>query len=122
MRTSKKLVAVAGLAAGSGLIWAGPATAQTSAPTTTAAAVRALPAGTVLSPAQALAAGCSKGGHGQSVGFANCPASFGKFKVRVWCTWAGSGLSASWRTKYNAASCSTGSVHTESNGIEIIKY
>ncbi|MFH8407955.1 hypothetical protein ACH4FX_24625 [Streptomyces sp. NPDC018019] len=120
MRTSKKLVATAGLMAGSGLIWAAPATAQSVTPT--AAAVRALPAGTALSPAQAVAAGCSKGGHGQSVGFANCPSSFGKFKVRVWCTWAGSGLSESWRTKYNAASCSRGSVHTESNGIEIIKY
>ncbi|WP_327739551.1 hypothetical protein OG749_42630 [Streptomyces nojiriensis] len=86
------------------------------------ASIQALPVGTALSPAQENAAGCRKGGFGQDTGFANCPSSFGKFKVRVWCTWAGSGLSGSWRTIYNAASCSNGSVHTESNGIEIIKY
>ncbi|WP_225825370.1 hypothetical protein [Streptomyces naphthomycinicus] len=120
MSRSAKLLMVAGAVAGSGLIWTSPATAQTSPPTV--ATIQTLPAGTALSPAQEIAAGCSKGGFGQSVGFASCPSSFGKFKVRVWCTWGGSGLSESWRTNYNSAACSLGSVHTESNGIEIIKY
>ena len=78
-----------------------------------AGTLRAL-AGMVPTSAQAspsvVLATCTKGGYGLSSGFATCPVNMGPFKVQVWCTWAGSGISPFWHAGWNSANCSRGSV------------
>ncbi|MDJ1130755.1 hypothetical protein [Streptomyces iconiensis] len=83
-----------------------------------------LVAGPGLTAAEAaLAKKCRKMGYGRAIGVVTCPGSFGAFKVRVWCTWAGKGLSNSFKKYRNSARCSTGHVHEkrEPAPIEIIK-
>lgn len=91
------------------------------APSTTAAGVTAGPG---LSTAEAaLAKRCKKSGYGNANGVVTCPGSFGAFKVRVWCTMAGKGLSNSFKKHRNTARCNRGHVHPEHEPtpIEIIK-
>lgn len=72
----------------------------------------AAPAATASTQLAAVAAGlgCTRSGYGESSGEATCPASIGAFKVRVWCTWAGSGESYRWAIGWNYADCNRGSV------------
>ncbi len=60
--------------------------------------------------------GCTRFGYGESAGEAWCPDSFGEFRIRVWCTWAGYGESPFYHVGWNSATCNRGSV----NAIEII--
>jgi hypothetical protein len=75
--------------------------------------------GAVMTKTEMSALGCEKGGNNGSIGWARCNSTHA-FKVRVWCTWAGQGLSDDWRSPYNWAQCDRGSVHSEDDGIEII--
>lgn len=76
--------------------------------------------GAVMTKTEMRDLGCTKGGRWESIGWARCEGTR-NFKVQVWCTWAGSGLSNDWRSPYNWAQCSSGRVHAEDDaGIEII--
>ncbi|MFC0111887.1 hypothetical protein [Kibdelosporangium aridum] len=75
--------------------------------------------GSVMTPEQMEVFACSKGGYNESIGWARCSGTH-RFKVRVWCTWAGQGLSNAWRTPYNWAQCNRGSVREGSQNIEVI--
>lgn len=89
----------------------------TAAPTALAA-----PTGTpgaVMTPAEMSAQDCVKRGVGESIGYADC-GGIQPFKVRVWCTWAGQGLSETWRVTSNWAQCDRGVVRDQYNAIEII--
>jgi hypothetical protein len=63
---------------------------------------------------------CTRWGFGESEGGATCDGNE-RFKVRVWCTWGGSGTSRTFRFNDNWAGCSRGVIHWDDpNAIEII--
>lgn len=76
------------------------------------AAVLISPSMALASPATPSATGCWKSGYGESSGEGGCPEEYGDFKIQVWCTWGGSGLSSYPHVGYNWASCNRGSVRT----------
>jgi hypothetical protein len=92
-------------------------TMTVAAPTAIAAPVGK--SGTVMTKAEMSGFDCHKGGYWESVGWAKCSGTRA-FRVQVWCTWGGQGVSAESRETYNWAECERGRVHTEDNGIEII--
>lgn len=67
--------------------WTGAAPAGASE---TATRVSEGLSGSVMTPEQMEVFACSKGGYNESIGWARCSGTH-RFKVRVWCTWAGQG-------------------------------
>jgi hypothetical protein len=100
MRDRARLPAVALAVAGCYVLMSAPARAA-SQPATVTAAPR-----------------CSISGYGQSDAYVTCPGY--DVYVKVWCTWGGSGHSVKWRPAQNWAGCSRGTIHTESDGIEVL--
>jgi hypothetical protein len=94
-----------------------PGTMMVAVPTAIAAPVGK--PGVVMTKAEMSAFDCHKEGNGKSIGWAKCSGTHA-FKVRVWCTWAGQGLSDDWHDTYNWAQCNRGSVSDGDGAIEVI--
>ncbi len=74
------------------------------------------PAASALSAGPMLPHDCWASGWHTEAAEAGCPEEYGPFKVQVWCTWAGSGISPYAHRGWNWAQCNRGSV----SEIEII--